>query len=104
MRHGVIRTGQVRWDAAEEACWKQDAMPELHNDDALWAYALRASEEYRMMDRMRLNDDALYRLLGMGIFDWEKPDVLLNQAQQAVQLGTATSTRWAGQDLRLERH
>ena len=40
MRHGVIHTGQVRWDAAEEARWKQDAMPELHNDDALWAYAL----------------------------------------------------------------
>ena len=67
-------------------------MPELHNDDALWA-----SEEFRMLDRHHLNDETLYRLLDMGIFDWEKPDVLMNQVQQAVRLGTATSTRWAGQ-------
>ena len=72
-------------------------MPELHNDDALWAYALRASEEFWMLDCHRLNDETLYCLLDMGIFNWEKPDVLLNQAQQAVQLGTATSTRWVGQ-------
>ena len=102
MRHGVICAGQVRWDTAEEARWKQDAMPELHNDNALWAYALRASEEFQMLDRHHLNDETLYRLLDMGIFDWEKPDVLMNQAQQAVQLGTTTSTRWAGQGHKLE--
>ena len=102
MRHGIIHAGQVQWDAAEEACWKQDAMPELHNDDALWAYALRASEEFRMLDRHCLNDKTLYRLLDMGIFDWEKPDVLMNQALQAVRLGTTTSTRWAGQGHKLE--
>ena len=46
MHHGVICAGQTSWDAAEEARWKQDIMPELHNDDALWAFAMRASEEY----------------------------------------------------------
>ena len=102
MCHGVIRTGQVQWDAAEEARWRQDAMPELHNNDALWAYTLRASEEYQMLDRCRLNDETLYRLLAMGIFDWEKPDVLMNQVLQAVRLGTATSTRWVGQGHKLE--
>ena len=35
MRHGVIRAGQTSWDAAEQNRWKQDAMPELHNDNAL---------------------------------------------------------------------
>ena len=84
MRHRVICAGQVHWDAAEEACWKQDVMPELHNDDALWAYSLRASEEYQMLDCRRLNNETLYRLLDMGIFDWEKPDILMNQVQQAV--------------------
>ena len=72
MHHGVIRAGQVCWDAAEEACWKQDAMPELHNDDALWAYVLRVSEEYWMLDCTHLNNETLYRLLNMGIFNWEK--------------------------------
>ena len=73
MHHSIIRTGQVQWDAAEEARWKQDAMPELHNDDALWAYALRASEEFRMLDRHRLNDETLYRLLDMGSLTGRSP-------------------------------
>ena len=93
MLHGVIRAGQHSWDAAKEARWKQDAMPELHNDNALWAFLMQASEEMRMMDRSHLNDQALWHLLDMGIFDWEGTDKLMNQAQQATQLGTAISTR-----------
>ena len=89
----MICAGQTSWNAAEEACWKQDDMPELHNDNALWAFAMRASEELRMLDRMCLNNDALYRLLRMGIFDWEKPNELLKQSLQAVRWSAATSTR-----------
>ena len=69
-------------------------MPELHNDDALWAYAMRASEEFRLLDRQQLNDETLYRLLDMGIHDWKKPDTLLHQAQQAIRWSAATSTRF----------
>ena len=93
MRFGVIRAGQTSWNTAEEACWKQDDMPELHNDNALWVFAMRVSEELRMLDCMHLNDDALYRLLRMGILNWEKPDELLKQSLQAVQWSAATSTR-----------
>ena len=89
----MIRAGQISWDTAEEARWKQDAMPELHNDNALWAFAMRASEEYRLLDRQRLNDEPLYRLLNMGLFDWERPDTLLNQAQQAICWSVTASTR-----------
>ena len=85
--------GQQSWDAAEEARWKQDAIPELHNDDALWADLMQASEELRMMDCSHLNNQTLWRLLDMGIFDWEGTDKLMNQAQQATLLGTAISTR-----------
>ena len=60
-------------------------MLELHNNNALWAFAMRASEEYRQLDRQQLNDEALYRLLDMGIHDWKKPDTLLHQAQQAIR-------------------
>ena len=89
----MIHAGQTSWDAAEEARWKQDAMPELHNDDALWAFALRASEELCMLDCQHLNGDMLYHLLQMGIFDWTGSNTLLNQAQQVVCLGSATTTR-----------
>ena len=93
MCHRVIRAGQMSWDVAEEARWKQDIMPELHNNDALWAFTMRASEEYRLLDCHCLNNKPLYRLLRMGIFDWKKPDALLNQAQQAIRWSVATSTR-----------
>ena len=68
-------------------------MPELHNDNALWAYLMRASEELRMMNHSRLNDETLWCLLDMGIFDWEGSNKLMNQAQQAARLGTTISTR-----------
>ena len=68
-------------------------MLELHNDDALWAFAMRASEELHMLDQQHLNDDTLYHLLQMGIFNWTGPNTLLNQAQQVVHLGSATMTR-----------
>ena len=85
--------GQQSWDATEEARWKQDAMPGLHNNDTLWAFLMRASEELRMIDRSCLNDQTLWCLLDMGIFDWEGTDKLMNQAQQATRLGTVISTR-----------
>ena len=68
-------------------------MPELQNDNALWAYLMRASEELRMMSCSCLNDETLWRLLDMGVFDWEGANKLMNQAQQATRLGTAISTR-----------
>ena len=69
-------------------------MLELYNNNALWAFTLRASEELRILDHQHLNDDALYHLLQMGIFDWTRSDTLLNQAQQAVCLSSATTTRY----------
>ena len=77
-------------------------MPELHKNNALWVYLMRASEELRMMDRSRLNDETLWRLLDMGIFDWEETNKLMNQAQQATHLGTAISTRQVCGGERLE--
>ena len=68
-------------------------MPELHNNNALWAFLMRVSKELRMMDRSRLNDETLWHLLDMGVFDWEGTNKPMNQAQQATQLGTAISTR-----------
>ena len=69
-------------------------MLELYNNDALWTFAIRASEELRMLDHQRLNNDVLYHLLRMGIFNWTGPNTLLNQAQQVVHLSSTTTTRY----------
>ena len=68
-------------------------MPELHNNDALWAYLMWVSKELRMMDHSHLNNQTLWHLLDMEIFDWEGTNKLMNQAQQATWLGTDISTR-----------
>ena len=62
-------------------------MPELHNNDALWAYLMWASKELRMMNHSRLNDETLWRLLDMGIFDWEGTDKLMNQLNRPLSWG-----------------
>ena len=79
-------------------------MPELYNDDALWAYLMQTSKELRMMNCSCLNDETLWCLLDMGIFDWEGTNKLMNQAQQATQLGTVISTRQVCGGERLEHH
>ena len=47
-----------------------------------------------MLDRQHLNDDTIYHLLYMGIYDWKDEDKLLNQAGQAVCFSSAMSTRF----------
>ena len=86
MYHGVIHAGQMSWDAAEQAHWHQDVMDKLHNDDALWAFALRASDELRMLDRQCLNDNACVVFLG-----WES-STGLDWTQHSPQPGSAGSS------------
>ena len=69
-------------------------MDKLHSDNALWAYVMRASKELWMLDQQCLNDDTIYCLLHMGIYDWKGKDKLLSQAGQAVCLSSAMSTRF----------
>ena len=91
----TICAGQTSWDAREEAHWQQDVMDELHNNNALWAYVMRVSEELWMLDQQHLNNNSIYHLLCMGIYDWKGKDKLLNQAGQAVHWSSAMSTRFA---------
>jgi hypothetical protein len=99
MLHGVVRAGQQGFIEGE---WRRDTFPELHNDDALWAYMVRASEEYRLLDRGRLRDDVLRRLLRMGIYDWTGEDNRLNQTTPAMRHATAMVTRLVNRLLEVE--
>ena len=57
-----------------------------------------------MIDHSCLNNQTLWCLLDMGIFNWEGTDKLMNQVQQAAQLGTAISTRQVYGGVQLEHH
>jgi len=70
-----------------------DILAECHYDNWLWGFAIRTAETWRTSDRDTWRDPVLALLFRMGSFDWEGEDKLMNQAKQAVCLGTATSVR-----------
>ena len=76
-----------------ERRWKRDQFADLHNDDALWAYMIRCSEEFRLQDWERIHDPTFRRLLMMGIFDWDKTDAKLNHTKPAMRFATAMGSR-----------
>ena len=103
MLHGKIRAGEETW--APEArlhCWKNDQLEDLHNNDALWGFMIRASEEYRLMDHTKLRDPVMCSLLRMGIFDWKGEDHCLHQTTPAMRHATAMATRLLACTMTLE--
>ena len=80
-----------------------DAFPQLHNDDALWAYMIQDSEQFRTLNDEVLQDPVIIRLLHMGIFDWEEPNGTLHQATRAIWHSTALGSRLLGRILLEER-
>ena len=83
--------------------WVNDSFPELHNDDALWAYAIHDSEQFMRLNDEVFQDAVLARLLKMGIFDWEEPNTRLHQATQAMRHSSALGSRLLSRILLEER-
>ena len=78
----------------DERRWKRDPFFDLNNDDALWAYMIRCSEEFRCQDWTEIKDPVYRRLLMMGIFDWDKDvDRQLNHTKPAMRYAAALGSR-----------
>ena len=69
-----------------QVTWAKDNLPELHNDDALWGYMIRGHEWLKNFKPLNM-DPTIHRLLSMGVYDWEAPNVLKGHALQAGVLG-----------------
>ena len=79
------------WDTkAKKNRWRQDMLMECTDRDALWGYTVRLHSIVQRMDRAKLNDPVLYRLLRMGVYDAEGRK---GEVADAVRLSTATSSR-----------
>ena len=73
-----------------ERCWHHDIFSELYNDDALWAYSIRVSEEIQVADHTKVKDLVLHRLMVMGAWDWDKKEgAELHQAMRVMRFSTA---------------
>jgi len=64
MLHGKLCAGEETW-APEVRIhrWKNDQLEDLHNNNALWGFMIRASEEFRLMDHTKFRDPVMRRLL-----------------------------------------
>ena len=92
--HGKLLPGEENWNPERRNThWKFDIFSNLYNNNALYTYTIRALEELRLLDRDKLKDPVLQRLLGMGLLDWVDKDNWLHQATQASQIATTMSLR-----------
>ena len=73
----------------DEDIWINDTLSEVHNDDILWGYMIRISEQLRRCVPGEYGDDVLFKLLCMGVFNWQDEDYGTNASTQAMRYSTA---------------
>ena len=73
----------------DEEQWKRDELREAYCDDALWGYMIRISEQLRLQVPGEYEDDVLFKLICMGVFDWDRDDHRTNALMQAMRHSTA---------------
>ena len=59
--------------------WHNDMANNLHNDDALWFWAAKASHEFMEWRGRGVMDLVLHHIFAMGLFDWSALNNCLNQ-------------------------
>ena len=63
-------------------------LDEVHYDDALWVYTIRAFEEWKNHDVTRWNDPIIDWLFLMGCPDWTGVDNRMVSGIQVMRFGT----------------
>ena len=76
-----------------EHCRQTDVFTDLHNNDALWAYACRMSSDFDGWKLADHNNPVMIRLFCMGLFVWKDVDNCLHQTTQAMRHGMVLSGR-----------
>ena len=85
MNPKALRAGDERLSPEERrANWESDMANNLHHDDALWLWAVKAAYVFLEWRGKRIMDPVLHGLFSMGLFDWTGEDVRLNQTTPAM--------------------
>ena len=64
--------------------WCNNMANNLHNGNALWYWAAKASHEFMEWRGKGVMDPVLHCLFAMGLFDWSAPNNCLNQTTPAM--------------------
>jgi len=70
------------------ANWENDMANDLHHNDALWLWAVKAAYVFLEWRGKGIMDPVLHGLFSMGLFDWIGEDVHLNQTTPAMRHAT----------------
>ena len=72
---------------------------DLHHDDALWLWAVKAAHVFVEWRTQGIMDPVLHGLFSMGLFDWTGEDNRLNQTTPAITGGEGIYNQWIHCDL-----
>ena len=73
--------------------WRDDALIECHNDDALWGFVVRVYETICRRTENQWDDPVFLRLMQMGCLDWVQPDFRSNPLTQGIWFATVMGSR-----------
>ena len=73
--------------------WRDDALIECHNNNALWGFVVRAYETIRCRAENQWDDPVFLRLMQMGCLDWVRPDFHSSPSTQGIRFVTAMGSR-----------
>ena len=73
--------------------WRDDALIECHNDDALWGFVVQVYETVRCCTENQWDDPVFLHLMQMGCLDWIRPGFRSNQSMQGICFATVMGSR-----------
>ena len=68
--------------------WKRDELREAYCDDALWGYMVRISKQLPLRVPGEYEVDVLFKLICMGVFNWDGDGHKTNALTQAMRHST----------------
>jgi len=97
MRRGSLYTGNSGMNpATREQEWKTKTLSNLRAADELWAYNIRAHDEFRLLEANEygpVNDAVLLRLFKLGLYDWKGLDDRSADKAEAMRLSSTMAMR-----------
>ena len=72
----------------DEEQWRNDKITEAYCDDALWGYMIWINKQLHLQVPGEYEDDILFKLICMGVFDWDGDDHRTNASTQAMRHST----------------
>ena len=86
MSYREVLPGETHFDKGH---WLQEAMPELYEQDTLWAFCIQGAAWFQCLNCQQVNDPVLIHLLEMGLINGHALDNKVNFADHYAAIATS---------------